>query len=163
MYYLEKGLGCKWLARLFALFAVLVSFGLGNMAQANSVAEPVQTLFGIPKYVTGLVICGLVFAVTVGGIRRIGKVTSRLVPFMSAFYIMGALFILARHWQAIPTGLATIVHDAFSGSAAAGGFAGAAVAQAVRFGVARGVFSNEAGLGSAPIAHGYSGTSFLGH
>ncbi|APG25862.1 alanine/glycine:cation symporter family protein [Syntrophotalea acetylenica] len=158
MYYLEKGLGCKWLARLFALFAVLVSFGLGNMAQANSVAEPVQTLFGVPKYVTGLVICGLVFAVTVGGIRRIGKVASRLVPFMSAFYVVGALFILARHWSAIPTGLATIVHDAFSGSAAAGGFAGAAVAQAVRFGVARGVFSNEAGLGSAPIAHGAART-----
>jgi AGCS family alanine or glycine:cation symporter len=158
MYYLEKGLGCKWLGQLFALFAVLVSFGLGNMAQANSVAEPVQTLFGVPKLVTGLIIGGLVFAVTVGGIRRIGKVASRLVPFMSAFYVLGALLVLARHWQAVPDGLAAIVHDAFSGSAAAGGFTGAAVAQAVRFGVARGVFSNEAGLGSAPIAHGAART-----
>jgi AGCS family alanine or glycine:cation symporter len=158
MYYLEKGLGQKWLGMLFAFFAMIASFGIGNMAQANSVAEPVQAYFGIPKLATGLVIGALVFAVIVGGIKRIGRVASRLVPFMCVFYVGGALWVLLRHWQGIPEALALIFHDAFSGSAAAGGFAGAALSQTIRFGVARGVFSNEAGLGSAPIAHGAAQT-----
>ncbi len=158
MYYLEKGLGQKWLGMLFAFFAMIASFGIGNMAQANSVAEPVQTYFGIPKLATGLVIGALVFAVIIGGIKRIGRVASKLVPFMCVFYVGGALWVLLRHWQGIPGALALIFHDAFSGSAAVGGFAGAALSQAIRFGVARGVFSNEAGLGSAPIAHGAAQT-----
>lgn len=158
MYYLEKGLGQKWLGMLFAFFAMIASFGIGNMVQANSVAEPVQTYFGVPKLATGLVIGALVFAVIVGGIKRIGRVASKLVPFMCAFYVGGALLVLLLHWQDIPGALALIFHDAFSGSAAAGGFAGAALSQAIRFGVARGVFSNEAGLGSAPIAHGAAQT-----
>jgi AGCS family alanine or glycine:cation symporter len=158
MYYLEKGLGQKWLGILFAAFAALASFGIGNMVQANSVAEPVLTFFGVPKLVTGLVLGGLVFAVIVGGIKRIGRVASRLVPFMAVFYILGALVIIGQNIGALPAAFATIFHDAFNGSAASGGFAGAAVAQAIRFGVARGVFSNESGLGSAPIAHGAAKT-----
>jgi len=158
MYYLERGLGQKWLGILFALFATIASFGIGNMVQANSVAEPVQTYFHVPKIVTGLVIGGLVFAVIVGGIKRIGQVASRLVPFMSVFYVVGALVVIFRHFGGIPAAMAQIVSDAFTGTAATGGFAGSAVAQAIRFGVARGVFSNEAGLGSAPIAHGAAQT-----
>lgn len=158
MYYLEHGLGQKWLAILFAFFAAIASFGIGNMVQANSVAEPVLTHFGIPKLITGIVIGVLVFTVIIGGIKRIGQVASRLVPFMAAFYILGALLVILQNIPAIPAAFALIFHDAFTGSAATGGFAGAAVAQAIRFGVARGVFSNEAGLGSAPIAHGAAQT-----
>ncbi len=158
MYYLERGLGQKWLGFLFALFAAIASFGIGNMVQANSVAEPMQTYFGIPKLVTGLVIGGLVFAVIVGGIKRIGQVASRMVPFMAVFYILGSLVVIFRNYEMIPHAFALIFHDAFTGTAASGGFAGSAVAQAVRIGVARGVFSNESGLGSAPIAHGAART-----
>ena len=158
MYYLEKGMGQKWLGLLFAFFAAIASFGIGNMVQANSVAEPVLTYFGIPKIITGLVIGALVFAVIIGGIKRIGKVASRLVPFMAIFYVLGALAVIVTHIEGIPAAFGIIFHDAFTGTAATGGFAGAAVAQAIRFGVARGVFSNEAGLGSAPIAHGAAKT-----
>ncbi len=158
MYYLEKGLGQKWLGVAFAFFAAVASFGIGNMVQANSVAEPVLTYFGIPKIITGLIIGALVFAVIVGGIKRIGQVASKLVPLMAAFYILGSLIVIFKYFGGIPAAFQLIFHDAFSGSAATGGFAGAAVAQAIRFGVARGVFSNEAGLGSAPIAHGAAQT-----
>ncbi len=158
MYYLEKGLGQKWLGVLFAIFAAVSSFGIGNMVQANSVAEPVLTYFGIPKLLTGLVIGILVFAVIVGGIKRIGQVASRLVPIMAAFYIIGALWVILANIGQVPEAFAMIFSDAFTGTAATGGFAGAAVAQVIRFGVARGVFSNEAGLGSAPMAHGAART-----
>ncbi len=158
MYYLEKGLGQKWLGILFAVFAAIASFGIGNMVQANSVAEPLLRTFGVPKLVTGLIIGGLVFAVIVGGIKRIGQVASRLVPFMAVFYVGGALWVIVLNFDMIPAAFAMIFSDAFTGSAATGGFAGAALAQAIRFGVARGVFSNEAGLGSAPIAHGAAKT-----
>lgn len=158
MYYLEHGLGQKWLGILFALFAAIASFGIGNMVQANSVAEPVLTYFGVPKIATGLIIGGLVFAVIVGGIKRIGKVASKLVPAMSIFYILGALWVILTNLGEVPGAFGVIFSDAFTGTAATGGFAGAAVAQAIRFGVARGVFSNEAGLGSAPIAHGAAQT-----
>lgn len=159
MYYLERGLGQKWLGMLFAFFAAVASFGIGNMVQANSVAEPMQTYFGVPKLVTGIAIGVLVFAVIVGGIKRIGHVACRMVPFMTAFYIVGALVVLSMNLEAIPASFATIFHDAFTGTAAAGGFAGSAVAQVIRMGVARGLFSNEAGLGSAPIAHGAAQTN----
>ena len=158
MYYLEKGLGQKWLSILFAVFAVFASFGIGNMVQANSVAEPLLKTFAVPKLLTGLIIGGLVFAVIVGGIKRIGQVASRLVPFMAVFYVGGALWVIFVNFEMIPAAFAMIFSDAFTGSAATGGFAGAALAQAIRFGVARGVFSNEAGLGSAPIAHGAAQT-----
>lgn len=159
MYYLEHGLKQKWLGVLFAFFAAIASFGIGNMVQANSVAAPMLSTFNVPKLATGLIIAVLVFAVIVGGIKRIGHVASRMVPFMAFFYVMGALVVLVLHFQAIPTAFTMIFHDAFSGTAATGGFAGAAVAQAIRWGVARGLFSNEAGLGSAPIAHGAAQTS----
>ncbi|MDH3392409.1 MAG: sodium:alanine symporter family protein [Desulfobulbaceae bacterium] len=158
MYYLERGLGQKWLGVFFAFFAAVASFGIGNMVQANSVAEPLLTAFAIPKLATGLVIGVLVFSVIVGGIKRIGHVASALVPFMAIFYILGAMIVILRNVEAVPAAFALIFHDAFTGSAASGGFAGAAVAQAIRMGVARGVFSNEAGLGSAPIAHGAAQT-----
>jgi len=158
MHYLEKGLGQKWLGFLFALFAAVASFGIGNMVQANSVAEPVLVYFGIPKLATGLVIGVLIFAVIVGGIKRIGQVASKFVPFMTVFYVVCGLIVICINIKAVPGAFALIFHDAFTGTAATGGFAGAAVAQAIRFGVARGVFSNEAGLGSAPIAHGAAKT-----
>ncbi|MBS0012948.1 MAG: sodium:alanine symporter family protein [Desulfobacterales bacterium] len=159
MYYIEKGLGQKWLGVLFAVFAAVASFGIGNMVQANSVAEPVQTYFGIPKLVTGLLIGALVFLVIVGGIKRIGQVASRLVPIMATFYVLGSLVVIFANLSEVPAAFAMIFTDAFTGTAATGGFAGAAVAQVIRFGVARGVFSNEAGLGSAPIAWGAAKTS----
>lgn len=158
MYYLERGLNQKWLGILFALFATIASFGIGNMVQANSVAEPVFTHFGIPKIITGLIICVFVFAVIVGGIKRIGQVASRLVPFMALFYVIGGFLIIFTKYTEIPDAFILIFRDAFNGSAAAGGFAGASLAQVIRFGVARGVFSNESGLGSAPIAHGAAKT-----
>ncbi|MFP4168773.1 MAG: alanine/glycine:cation symporter family protein [Desulfonatronovibrionaceae bacterium] len=158
MYYLEKGLGQKWLGVLFAVFAAIASFGIGNMVQANSVAEPVQSYFGIPKLATGLFIGILVFLVIVGGIKRIGQVASRLVPLMALFYIIGSLWVIFTNISEVPAALGMIFTDAFTGTAATGGFAGAAIAQVIRYGVARGVFSNEAGLGSAPIAHGAART-----
>jgi alanine or glycine:cation symporter, AGCS family len=159
MYYLERGLGQKWLAMLFALFAATASFGIGNMVQANSVAQPMATYFGVPKLVTGLVIGSLVFAVIIGGIKRIGRVASRMVPFMTIFYVLGALVVILKNIEAVPAAFTIIFQDAFTGTSAAGGFAGASLAQAIRMGVARGVFSNEAGLGSAPIAHGAARTN----
>ncbi len=158
MYYLEHGLGQKWLGIAFAFFATIASFGIGNMVQANSVAAPLHTFFNIPKLGTGIVIGVLVFSVIVGGIKRIGHFASRMVPAMALFYVVGACLVLYTNLGEIPAAFGLIFQDAFTGTAATGGFAGAAVAQAVRFGVARGVFSNEAGLGSAPIAHGAAKT-----
>jgi alanine or glycine:cation symporter, AGCS family len=158
MYYLEKGLGKKWLGVAFAIFAAIAAFGIGNMVQANSVAEPLLDTFGVPKIVTGLVLAVLSFAVIVGGVKRIGAFSSKIVPAMAIFYIVGALLVILTHLNGVPAAFAQIFHDAFSGTAATGGFVGAGIAQAIRLGVARGVFSNEAGLGSAPIAHGAAQT-----
>ncbi len=153
MLYLERGLGQKWLGVLFAIFAVIASFGIGNMVQANSVAEPVAATFGLPKWITGLVMGVLVWLVIVGGIKRVGKVASRIVPFMSIAYIATALVVLIINFSAIPAAFAQIFSHAFTPTSATGGFAGAVVLLTLRYGVARGVFSNEAGLGSAPMAH----------
>ena len=158
MYYLEYGLGQKWLGMAFAFFAIMASFGIGNMVQANSVAEPLQTFFNIPKILTGITIGILVFFVIIGGIKRIGHFAAKMVPAMALFYVLGACLVLFTNLSEIPNVFILIFHDAFTGTAATGGFTGAVVAQAVRFGVARGVFSNEAGLGSAPIAHGAAKT-----
>jgi AGCS family alanine or glycine:cation symporter len=159
MYYLEKGLGQRWLGLLFAFFAMLASFGIGNMAQANSVAEPVAAYFGIPKPITGLVLAVLVWLVIVGGIKRIGQVASKIVPFMSIIYVLGALGVILANIQEVPAAFGIIINSAFNPTSAVGGFAGATVAMALRFGVARGVFSNEAGLGSAPMAHAAAKTN----
>jgi AGCS family alanine or glycine:cation symporter len=153
MYYLERGMKLKWLGWLFAFFAAVASFGIGDMVQANSVAKPLEEHLGIPSLATGLVAAFLVGLVIIGGIKRIGKVASRIVPFMCIVYVGAALIILLVNFEKIPGALTMIFKHAFTPTSAAGGFLGATVSQTIRFGVARGLFSNEAGLGSASIAH----------
>ena len=155
MYYIRNGLGPKfrWMALLFAFFGMLAGFGIGNGVQANSVADALHGGFGIPEWVTGVAIAVLVGLVLLGGIRRISEVAGKLVPFMAIAYILGGLILLVVFADRVPQAVELILHHAFNPTAAMGGFAGAAVWAAIRFGVARGVFSNEAGLGSAPIAH----------
>jgi len=155
MYYIKNGIGqnWKWLGFLFALFAAIAAFGIGNMVQSNSVARAVERAFAVPYWGTGLVLAGLTFAVVIGGIKRIAEVTEKLVPFMAIIYVLGSLIIIFANIDKLAWAFGVIFTDAFTGTAAVGGFAGSALAQAMRFGVARGVFSNEAGLGSAPIAH----------
>ncbi len=153
MYALEHGLGQRYLGILYALFGATAAFGIGNMVQANSLADAVQTTFRVPPLITGLILAALIGVVILGGIRRIGMITEKIVPAMALFYVSGALLILFINSAAVPGALAEIFGSAFSGRAAVGGFAGAGVLQAMRFGITRGVFSNEAGLGSAAIAH----------
>ncbi|MDI6705788.1 MAG: sodium:alanine symporter family protein [Bacillota bacterium] len=153
MYYIEKGLGMKWLAVVFAIFGALAAFGIGNMVQANSVAASMEATFGINKLVSGVVLAIAAAAVILGGLKRIAQVTEKLVPFMAVFYIVGALIIIIINIGKLPAAFGMIFGSAFTGSAAVGGFAGSTLMIAMRRGVARGVFSNEAGLGSAPIAH----------
>lgn len=151
MYALERGLGLKWLAVLFAVFTAIAAFGIGNVVQSNSVAEQVRTTFGIQPWITGIVLTFLVGLVILGGIRRIAAVCEGLVPLMAIFYIVGCVVILAMNYHTIPQTISLIVRSAFTGQAALGGFAGAALAKVVQAGVSRGLFSNESGLGSAPI------------
>jgi AGCS family alanine or glycine:cation symporter len=155
MYYIKNGLGKKWgwMAAVFALFAGIAGFGIGNMVQANSIANALNTSFAIPEWLTGVVLVLLVGAVLLGGIQRISTVAGKLVPFMAIAYMAAGTLVLLLHVDAIPAAYGLIFKHAFTPTAATGGFAGAAVWAAIRFGVARGVFSNEAGLGSAPIAH----------
>lgn len=160
MYFLEKGLGQKWLGWLFALFGALAAFGIGDMVQTNSIALVTNSVFKIPVVVTAIIITFFVWIVVVGGIKRIGEVTEKLVPFMAIFYVVGALIIIIAKINMVPWAIGEIFRSAFTGKAAFGGFAGATVAQAMRFGVARGIFSNEAGLGSASIAHGVAQTKY---
>ncbi|WP_111493237.1 MULTISPECIES: alanine/glycine:cation symporter family protein [Marinobacter] len=161
MYYIRNGLGHKWtwLGVLFAVFAAVAGFGIGNTVQANSVADVIETNFNVPHIVTGLVLAVLVGLVLIGGIKRIGQVASSLVPLMAIAYLVAGLIVLAINATEIPAAIALVVEHAFSPIAAQGGFAGAAVWAAIRFGVARGIFSNEAGLGSAPIAHAAAQTN----
>lgn len=155
MYYIKNGLGARWawLATAFALFGGIAGFGIGNTVQAHSVADAMHGSFAVPPAVSGVVM--LVFAglVIIGGVKRIAKVAGYLVPFMAVAYLGFGLIVIALNIGALPTVFGLILDSAFSGTAAQGGFAGAGVMMAIRFGVARGVFSNEAGLGSAPIAH----------
>jgi AGCS family alanine or glycine:cation symporter len=153
MYILKNGLRQPWLAGLFALLTALAAFGIGNMVQANSVAESLKASFGIPAGASGLVIVALTAVVILGGITRIAEVTQYLVPFMCLAYLVGAGTILVLHAGELPGAIETVLASAFTGHAAVGGFAGAGVMQALRYGVARGLFSNEAGLGSAPMVH----------
>ena len=155
MYYIKNGLGPKWgwLAFAFAFFAAVAGFGIGNMVQANSVTAVVVSSLGVPNWSVGLAMAALTFLVIIGGVKRIGAVSEWLVPFMAVVYVVGGLAILAFNAAEIPAGFAFIVRSAFTETAATGGFAGAAVWAGIRFGVARGIFSNEAGLGSAAIAH----------
>ncbi len=154
MVYILRGMGnsWRWLASLFAIFGALAAFGIGNMVQANACAEGMLH-FGVPTWVTGLVLVVAVGLVTIGGIKRIAQVAMFCVPFMCSMYIIGALIIIGMYITNIPEALKLIFSHAFTPTAATGGFAGAGVMFAIRYGIARGVFSNEAGLGSAPIAH----------
>jgi AGCS family alanine or glycine:cation symporter len=155
MYYIKNGLGSKWawLGMAFAIFGAIAGFGIGNTVQSNSIASVMESNFGTPTWVTGVIVMVLVGAVLIGGIRRIGHVAGALVPVMAVSYILAGLVVLFINAEQIPHALDLIFTHAFSPVAAEGGFAGAAVWMAIRFGVARGIFSNEAGLGSAPIAH----------
>ncbi|MGI6395223.1 MAG: alanine/glycine:cation symporter family protein [bacterium] len=152
MYYISKGLGWKWLGILFAIFAAIAAFGIGNMAQSNSVAQAVESTFGIASWITGVVLVVFSVFVILGGIKSIGRVTAILVPVMIVFYSGFALFILFANITEIPNLIAIVFKHAFTPTAATGGFLGSTVMLAMRMGVARGVFSNESGLGSAPIA-----------
>ena len=160
MYYIKNGLSKKWyfLAPSFALFGAIAAFGIGNGVQANGVAAVINTNFGVAPAVTGVVLMVLTAAVILGGISRIGTVAGTLVPFMAVAYILAGLLVLLINIGSIGNALSLVFTHAFTASAAEGGFAGAAVWAAIRFGVARGVFSNEAGLGSAPIAHAAAST-----
>jgi len=155
MYYIKNGMGArwKWLGVLFAVFGMLAAFGIGNTIQSNSVALALKSSLDVPLWATGLVLAVAAGTVIIGGIHRIGEVASALVPFMALVYVGGSLVIILLHLGGVPDALGMIVSDAFTGTAATGGFAGAGVAAAIQFGMARGLFSNEAGLGSAPIAH----------
>lgn len=158
MYFISKGLGQGWLGWLFAFFGAVAAFGIGDAVQTNSMALVGNSVFNIPVWLTGAVLTFLVWIVVVGGIKRIGEVTEKLVPTMAIFYIVGAMIIIIAKINMLPWALGEIFKSAFSGRAAIGGFAGATVAQAMRFGVARGIFSNEAGLGSASMAHAVAKT-----
>ncbi|WP_243734489.1 alanine/glycine:cation symporter family protein [Photobacterium lutimaris] len=155
MYYIKNGLSSKWtwLGTAFAIFGALAGFGIGNTVQSNSVAAAVESSFGVSPVVTGLIMMILVGLVLMGGIKRIADVAGKLVPLMAAFYIASGMIVLLMNISDIPAAFSLIISSAFTPVAAQGGFAGAAVWAAIRFGVARGIFSNEAGLGSAPIAH----------
>ena len=155
MYYIKNGLHKRWhwLGVAFAIFGSLAGFGIANTVQSNSVSQVLHDSFSVPPLATGLVLMVLVGAVVLGGIKRISTVASWLVPMMAVSYVLMSLVVVLANLEAVPGAVVTIVESAFNPTAATGGFAGATVWAALRFGVARGIFSNEAGLGSAPIAH----------
>ena len=161
MYYIKNGLGPRYavLGGAFALFGSMAGFGLANTVQSNSVAQVLTDQFEIPWALTGVILMVLVGAVILGGIKRIAATASAVVPAMALAYLVMSGVVVISHWETIPSALATIISTAFTGASAAGGFAGATVWAAIRFGVARGIFSNEAGLGSAPIAHAAAQTN----
>ena len=151
MYALERGLGWKWLAVLFAAFTALASFGIGSTVQANAMSVMTFESYGVPQWLTGLVVCSLLAAVVFGGVKIIAHVCGLLVPFMTLFYVLGCIIILVINGPYLLPAIKLIVHSAFSPEAAGGGFVGSGVMLAARYGIARGLFSNESGLGSAPI------------
>ena len=153
MYFLKNGLRIPWLGWLFALFGAIAALGIGNMVQANSVALVFRTELGVPDWITGIVLAVLTWMVIIGGIKRIGSVAEVLVPVMCVVYFFGGVIIILLKITKIPAAFALIFKSAFTGHAAVGGFAGAVVRETIRKGVSRGIFSNEAGLGTASIAH----------
>ena len=161
MYYIKNGLDKKYhfLAYLFAAFGMVAAFGIGNGVQVNSVSQVINIEFGVSQSIIGFTIAVLVAFVILGGIKSIGNVASKLVPIMSLLYILGGLIIIIDNYSLIPKMFFLIINSAFTETAATGGFAGATISMAVRFGVSRGVFSNEAGLGSSPIAHAAAQTN----
>jgi AGCS family alanine or glycine:cation symporter len=152
MYYIANGLGWKWLGAVFAVFASIAAFGIGNMTQSNSVAAVLQSTFDVPTWITGLILMIATALVIIGGIKSIGRVTSIIVPAMIVLYMVAGIAAILINIDTLPAIIELVFTQAFTPTAAAGGFAGAMVREAVRFGVARGVFSNESGLGSAGIA-----------
>ena len=151
MYALERGLGWKWLAIIFAAFTALASFGIGSTVQANAMSVMTFESYGVPQWLTGLVVCGLLAAVVFGGVKSIARVCGFLVPFMALFYVIGCIVILFINSSFVLPAIKLIIQSAFSPEAAGGGFVGSGVMLAARYGIARGLFSNESGLGSAPI------------
>ena len=158
MYYIEKGTGMKWLAVLFSLLGGVACFGIGNIAQSTEIAGAMESLVGLPPLWTGIILAVLTAIVVIGGVQRIGQVASYLVPFMAIFYILAGVAVIALRITEVPAALASIFQGAFSFEAVGGGVFGYVIMQAMRQGFARGVFSNEAGLGSAPMAHAASNT-----
>lgn len=159
MYVLERGMNQKWLGVLFATFTAVAAFGIGNMVQANSIAELVKNTFHISPWITGSIMTILTAVVILGGIRSIARVCEALVPFMAITYVAGCFVLLCMNASAIPHTIALICTSAFAGQAAVGGFLGATMKEAIRYGAARGLFSNESGLGSAPIVAAAAQTS----
>ena len=151
MYALERGLNMKWLGILFAIFALIASFGIGSMVQTNAVASVWESNMKVPGWIIGIVCAALIFMVIFGGVKKIASVCERLVPVMAAFYVLGCLAILAINYDFIIPAITTIVSMAFKPGSAAGGLVGAGIMMAARYGIARGLFSNESGMGSAPI------------
>ena len=158
MYYIKNGLGLKWLAVLFALFAMIACIGTGNATQSNSITSVIDSNFDVAPWITGIILTVIVSAVILGGVKRIASVNEKLVPLMAVLFILASIFAVAFNGDKIPTAFALIFKEAFNFKAAFGGVAGYGIMRAMRFGVGRGVFSNEAGLGSAPIAHAASST-----
>jgi AGCS family alanine or glycine:cation symporter len=156
MIYIERGLGWKWLAILFSVFCMLASFGIGNMSQGNSIASAMQANFSVPTWVTGAVIMVVVALVVLGGIKRIAAVAEKIVPFMVMLYLIGGLVIILAHVTNIGSAFSLIFREAFNFNAGAGGVVGYGIAEAARRGISRGVFSNEAGLGSSVMVHSAS-------
>lgn len=159
MYVLERAMNLKWLAVLFAVFTAVAAFGIGNMVQANSIAAMVETNFNISPWITGILLTVFTAVVIIGGIKSIAKVCEYLVPVMALLYVAGCIVLLFLRQDTLPETLQLIFSSAFTGQAALGGFAGAGVKEAMRFGIARGLFSNESGLGSAPIVAAAAQTS----
>jgi len=161
MYYIKNGLGAKWkwLGMLFAFFGALAGFGLANTVQSNAVSQILQSNFNVPTLVSGIVMSVLVGIVLLGGIKRIAEVAGKLVPLMAIIYLLATMSILILNAAEVPAAVFLIVDTAFNGAAATGGFVGATIMLALQSGVARGVFSNESGLGSAPIAHAAAETN----
>ena len=162
MYYLENGLGQKWLGTCFAIFGALAAFGIGNMIQSNTTAKALHETLGTSNLLVGIVLAFLTGMVVVGGIKRIADVASYFVPMMVSIYFIGATIVILNNLPHLGSGIALIFEHAFTGSAATGGFVGATLSQTIRFGVARGLFSNESGMGSAPIAAAAAKTNHPG-
>ena len=162
MYYLEHGLGQKWLGTCFAIFGALAAFGIGNMIQSNTTAKALSETLGTSNFLVGIVLALLTGMVVVGGIKRIADVASYFVPIMVSIYFIGASIVIFNNLSHLGSGIALIFEHAFTGTAATGGFVGATLAQTIRFGVARGLFSNESGMGSAPIAAAAAKTNHPG-
>lgn len=159
MYVLERGLNARWLGLVFAFFTAVAAFGIGNMVQANSISQMLHNSFALPTWGTGAAMTALTAFVILGGIKSIAKFCERLVPFMAVFYVLGCALILLLNLDKLPGTISLILTSAFSGQAAVGGFLGAGAKEAMRYGIARGLFSNESGLGSAPIVAAAAQTS----